>query len=58
MSGSPDVSIQEKWEQFLIDNITLTVNWTQENGQYPFHYDINILPYQGAITRFIDDTGI
>ena len=58
VSGPPDVSIQEKSEQFLIDDVTLTVNWTQENGQYPFHYDINTLPHQGAIIRFIDDTSI
>ena len=60
MSGPPDVSIQdlEKSEQFGTDSFTLTVNWTQENGQYPLHYDINTLPYQGAIRRFIDDTSI
>ena len=62
MSGppGPDVSIQdlEKSEQFGTDSFTLTVNWIQENGQYPFHYDINTLPHQGAIIRFVDNTSI
>ena len=60
VSGPPDVNIQDvkKSEQFGTDSFTLTVNWTQENDQYPLHYHSNILPHQGAIIRFIDDTSI
>ena len=58
MASPPNVNIQENSEQFRPDNVTLIVDWTQDNSHLPFHYDITSILPQGTIARFIDDTSI
>ena len=58
MASPLNVNIQENSEQFRPVNVSLIVDWTQDNSHLPFHYDITSILPQETIARFIDDTSI